>query len=182
MEPTSGSVSGPRWFVAGDVDGVLGLGLDNLIQILLILGLCAGVLGYPSELLLGTILPATGISLLLGNLAYAWQAYQLAKAEGRSDRTALPYGINTVSLFAFIFLVMLPVRLSAERMGLDIPAAATLAWQVGLAACFLSGLIELAGALVADWVSRVVFAAAVWFAMPPAKSLSGATFRVIFLP
>lgn len=39
--------SGPHWFVPGDVDGLLALGLDNLIQILLILSLCGGVLGYP---------------------------------------------------------------------------------------------------------------------------------------
>ena len=106
MNATALPPRGPRWFVAGDLDGVLGLGLDNLIQILLILGLCRGVLGYPDSLLLGTVLPATGISLMLGNLAYAWQAYRLARDEGRSDRTALPYGINTVSLFAYVFLVM----------------------------------------------------------------------------
>jgi AGZA family xanthine/uracil permease-like MFS transporter len=76
-------------------------------------GLCRGVLGYPDGLVFGTILPATGISLVVGNLAYARQAFQLAKREGRDDRTALPYGINTVSLFAYVFLVMLPVKLAA---------------------------------------------------------------------
>ena len=49
--------SQPRWWAPGDLDGFLGLGLDNLIQILLILGLCRGVLGYPDSLLLGTVLP-----------------------------------------------------------------------------------------------------------------------------
>ena len=126
MPTGTASVSAPRWFVAGDLDGFLGLGLDNLIQILLILGLCRGVLGYPDTLLLGTILPATGISLLVGNGAYAVQAYRLARLEGRSDRTALPYGINTVSLFAYVFLVMLPVKLAALAAGLDEAAAVQL--------------------------------------------------------
>ncbi|MFM2204869.1 MAG: hypothetical protein RLZZ560_264, partial [Cyanobacteriota bacterium] len=107
MNPTALPPRGPRWFVAGDLDGFLGLGLDNLIQILLIVSLCRAVLGYPDSLVFGTILPATGISLLLGNGAYALQAYRLGQREQRSDRTALPYGINTVSLFAYIFLVML---------------------------------------------------------------------------
>jgi AGZA family xanthine/uracil permease-like MFS transporter len=49
----------PRWWVAGDLDGLLGLGLDNLIQILLIVSLCRGVLGYPDPLIFGVILPAT---------------------------------------------------------------------------------------------------------------------------
>ena len=154
MSEFPASVSAPRWFVAGDLDGFLGLGLDNLIQILLILGLCRGVLGYPDTLLLGTILPATGISLLVGNGAYAVQAYRLARLEGRSDRTALPYGINTVSLFAYVFLVMLPVKLAALAAGLDEAAAVQLSWQAGLVACLGSGLIEASGAFCAQLLRR----------------------------
>ena len=55
----------------GDLDGCLALGLNNLIQILLIISLCRGVLGYPDALVFGTILPAGGVSLLVGNLAYS---------------------------------------------------------------------------------------------------------------
>ena len=36
------------WFVAGDYDGFFGLAIDNLIQFLLIIALCQGVLGFPS--------------------------------------------------------------------------------------------------------------------------------------
>jgi len=39
-----------RWFVRGDVDGFFGLALDNLVQLLLIVGLCRFVLGFPPEL------------------------------------------------------------------------------------------------------------------------------------
>ena len=122
--------SGPKWFVKGDVDGFLGLGLDNLIQILLILGLSRGVLGYSDGLVFGTILPATGLSLLIGNIAYARQAHRLASLEGRDNRTALPSGINTVSLFAYVFLVMLPVKLSALGQGLDEASAVRLSWRI----------------------------------------------------
>ena len=62
----------------GDLDGFLALGLNNLIQILLIISLCRGVLGYPDGLLFGQILPAAGVSLLIGNLAYAQLARRLA--------------------------------------------------------------------------------------------------------
>jgi adenine/guanine/hypoxanthine permease len=48
----------PRWFVRRDIDGFFGLALDNLIQILLIIGLCQGVLGFSPELLYGRVLPA----------------------------------------------------------------------------------------------------------------------------
>ena len=147
-------VATPRWWVRGDLDGFLGLGLDNLIQILLIVSLCRGVLGYPDALIFGVILPATGIGLVVGNFAYAIQAHRLAMAEGRADRTALPFGINTVSLFAYVFLVMLPVKLAALGQGLDEAQAVQLSWQAGLMACLASGLIETGGAFVVGVLRR----------------------------
>ena len=138
----------------GDLDGFLALGLDNLIQILLILGLCRTVLGYPDSLLFAVILPATGISLLVGNLAYANQALQLARREQRDDCTALPYGINTISLLAYVFLVMLPVKLAALGSGLSETEAITRSWQAGKMACLGSGLIEVAGAFTVTRLQR----------------------------
>jgi AGZA family xanthine/uracil permease-like MFS transporter len=143
----------PKWR-PGDLDGFLALGLNNLIQILLIIGLCRNVLGYPNSLLFGTLLPATGISLLVGNLAYARQALLLSHQEQRDDCTALPYGINTVSLFAYIFLVMLPVKLAAINGGLSEAEAVTRSWHVGMVACLGSGLIETVGAFTADRLRR----------------------------
>lgn len=148
------SPASPSWFVRSDVDGFLGLALDNLIQILLIVGLCRSVLGYPDELLFGTILPATGLSVLFGNLFYAWQAMRLARGERRDDRTALPYGINTVSLFAYVFLVMLPVKLSALGNGMSEEQAISMSWHAGMVACLGSGLIEAIGAWLAEWLRR----------------------------
>src|SRR5262245_52813374 len=89
----------PRWLVRGDVDGFFGLALDNLIQLLVIGALCTHVLGFGPDLVYGRILPGAAVSVLVGNLFYSWQAMRLARATGRRDVTALPYGINTVSLF-----------------------------------------------------------------------------------
>jgi len=140
----------PRWFVSGDIDGFFGLALDNLIQILVIVSLCQGVLQFPASLLYGRILPGVALSLIVGNLYYSWLAYQQGDRENRDDLTALPYGINTVSLFAYIFLVMLPVRLDAIAQGASSEQAAQIAWQAGLVACIGSGIIEGGGAFIAD--------------------------------
>src|SRR5207237_925680 len=91
-----------NWFVRGDLDGFFGLALDNLVQLLLIDNLCRFVLGFPPDLLYGRVLPACAVSLLVGNLFYAWQAHRLAARTGRTDVCALPYGINTVSLIAHV--------------------------------------------------------------------------------
>ncbi|MES2639418.1 MAG: NCS2 family permease [Myxococcota bacterium] len=137
-----------RWFVRGDLDGFFGLALDNLVQLLVIDALCRHVLGFDDALILGRVLPAAATSVLVGNLFYALQAHRLGRATGRDDICALPYGINTPSVFAYVFLVMLPVKLATGD--------ARAAWHAGLVACLGSGVIELVGSLGADWVRRHV--------------------------
>jgi AGZA family xanthine/uracil permease-like MFS transporter len=134
------------WFVRGDLDGFFGLFIDNLLQLMLIASLCPIVCGLPLNLVLGRILPGAVTPVVLGNLFYAWQARRLMQATGRSDVTALPYGINTVSLLAFIFLVMGPIYQSTKN--------SEIAWQAGILACFLSGVMEIGCAFIADWVRR----------------------------
>jgi len=142
----SGGGGHPRWFVRGDADGLAGLFVDNLLQLLLIAVLCPLVCGLPMELIISRILPAAAISILFGNVFYSWQAWRLAKASGRDDVTALPYGINTVSLIAYIFLIMGPVW--RETGNID------LVWQAGIFACLAGGALELAGAFIVDPIRR----------------------------
>lgn len=136
-----------RWWHEGDLDGFFGLFVDNLIQLILIVVLCGAILHMPNEMLYGRILPGVAVSLLLGNVFYAFQARALSRRTGQTQVTALPYGVNTVSLFAFILFVMQPVLEQTHDV--------ELAWQVGLAACLGSGLIELGGAFVAGWVKKI---------------------------
>ena len=139
-------------FVRGDVDGFFGLFIDNLLQLMLII-LLGPLCGMPAAFTVGVVLPGAAVSLLVGNLFYAWQARRLARETGRADVTALPYGINTVSLIAFVFLVMGPVY-SANKGAMGEAGAGRLAWQVGLYATMVCAVMEIAGAFVADWVRR----------------------------
>ncbi|MCA8998519.1 MAG: NCS2 family permease [Planctomycetaceae bacterium] len=135
-----------KLFVKHDLDGFFGLFVDNLVQLLMIIGLCGGLCGMPPELLYGVVLPGSAISILIGNLFYAWQAHRLAKKTGRDDITALPYGINTPSLLVFVFFVILP-----EYQTTQDPFAA---WRLGLLACLGSGVIELLGSFVGHQIRR----------------------------
>jgi AGZA family xanthine/uracil permease-like MFS transporter len=138
--------------VRGDVDGFFGLALDNLVQLLLIDTLCRFVLGFPPDLVYGRVLPGAAVSILVGNIFYALQARKLAQRTGRTDVCALPYGINTVSLIAHVFLVMLPAKALATAAGAADPAR--VAWQAGLGATLGSGLIEVVAAFVAEPVRK----------------------------
>lgn len=146
-------------FVRRDLDGFFGLFVDNLIQLLLILTLCSnpflcGMTGDSKYLLYQYVLPGSAVSILIGNLFYAWQARRLALRTGRSDVTALPYGINTPSLLVYVFFVMAPAFGKAKSEGLSPDEAARLAWELGLVACIGSGLIEFFGSFIAEALRR----------------------------
>jgi AGZA family xanthine/uracil permease-like MFS transporter len=130
----------------GDMDGFFGLFIDNLLQLLLIFTLCPFLCGISAAEVTSKILPGAAISILFGNLFFAWQAWKLAQREGRDDVTAMPYGINTVSLIAFVIFIMAPVYRETHD--------ASLAWKAGLFACLVSGLMEIIGAFVGDHLRR----------------------------
>ena len=144
---TSGSAppQSARWFVPGDLDGFFGLFFSGFPDLLLIAGL-APLCGLPLELVSSRIMPAVAFSILSGNLFYAWQAYRLAERTGRTDVTAIPFGVNTPTIFAYVFLIMLPVYQRTHD--------SQLAWHLGVFACFLSGIVQTAGAFCTDWLRR----------------------------
>ncbi len=138
-----------KLFVKRDLDGFFGLFVDNLVQLLVIISFCqifCGMTGENAGLLYKFILPGSAISILFGNLFYAWQAHRLAKKTGRDDITALPYGINTPSVIVYVFFVMKPV--------FDETGSAFDAWKMGVIACLGSGIIEFFGAFIAEKLRR----------------------------
>ncbi len=133
-----------RLWVPGDWNGFFGLFTNVLLNVIVLTGLCLGVVQLPADTVFGRILPALGIALPLGNLFYAYLAWQLAKSEGRSDVTAMPYGPSVPHMFIVVFLVMLPVYLETKD--------AKLAWMAGLAWAFIIGVIVLLGAFIGPQV------------------------------
>ena len=133
------------WFTSGDVDGFFGLFFSGFPDLLPIVGL-APVCGFSTEFVVSRVLPGVALSVLAGNLFYAWQARRLAKKTGRDDVTAIPFGVNTPTIFAYVFLIMGPVYVRTHD--------ATLAWHAGIFASLLSGVVQTSGAFGADWLRR----------------------------
>lgn len=150
--PTADPPSPPQqskvaWWTRGDTNAFFGLGFNILVNVLTLTGLMIGVIGLSAENVLGTVLPALGVALILGNLYYTFLARRLAAREGRDDVTALPYGPSVPHMFIVVFVVMLPVYLNTND--------AIQAWQAGLAWAFMIGVIVMIGAFVGPYVRKL---------------------------
>jgi AGZA family xanthine/uracil permease-like MFS transporter len=133
-------------WVPGDWNGFFGLFTNVLLNVIVLTGLCLGVVHLPAGVVYGRILPALGIALPLGNLFYAYLAWQLARRSGRSDVTAMPYGPSVPHMFLVVFVIMLPTYLKTHD-----PIAA---WEAGLAWAFIIGVIVTIGAFVGPTVRK----------------------------
>jgi adenine/guanine/hypoxanthine permease len=94
------------------------------------------------------MVPGTALGVLVGDLAYTWLAVRLMRQTGRTDVTAMPFGIDTPTLFAMVFGVLGPVMLATGDP--------VLAWKVGMAATIAIGVAKLGFAFAGDWARRVV--------------------------
>lgn len=141
-----------RWATPGDVNAFFGLTLDNVANLVLIVGLLELNFGFPASFALRYMVPGTALGVLVGDLWFSWWAVRLARRTGRSDVTAMPLGLDTPSTLGMVFFVLGPAFASARQRGLAVEEAAHFAWQIGICALIASGLFKLACAGCAHWV------------------------------
>ena len=144
--PARAAVSLP-WWTRGDTNAFFGLAFNILVNVLTLTGLMIFVVNVPAGGVLGTVLPAMGVALILGNVYYTYLARRLARRENRSDVTALPFGPSVPHMFIVVFVIMLPIYLTTGD-----PFKA---WSAGLAWAFVIGVIVLIGAFVGPYIRRV---------------------------
>jgi AGZA family xanthine/uracil permease-like MFS transporter len=136
----------PLWS-PGETNAFFGLGCNVLVNVLVLSSLCVGVIKIASGDVYGTILPALGIELLIGNVYYTYLARRLARRENRDTVTAMPYGPSVPHMFIVTFLIMLPIYLKTKN-----PIRA---WETGLAWAFIIGIIVLIGAFIGPYIRRI---------------------------
>jgi adenine/guanine/hypoxanthine permease len=143
---TATAGAAPPFWTRGDLNAFFGFGINMLVNVLVLAGLAIGVVQINADDVFGTILPALGIELLIGNIFYFWLARKKAIKEGRMDVTAMPYGPSVPHMFIVTFVVMLPTFLATKD-----PLAA---WAAGLAWAFIIGIIILIGAFVGPTIRK----------------------------
>lgn len=185
----------------GDANGVVQLFFDNLGTVLALVaalklvftgfyndGLMAAtegpfaaivapaVFGTIDDVIFARALPGLGLTMVFGNVYYSWMGARLAAKEGRTDVTALPYGVNTPAAFAFVFSIIQPALFSQAGVCLDNFIAPTseaeaqqlatcwedsieYAWKVGVVSNMFVGILSVVFGIFGDLVLRVTPAA-----------------------
>lgn len=157
MSPSSPATTPYRWARVGDVNAFFGLIFDNFANLLLLVMLLGGAFQFPTEFIIKTMVPGTALGVLIGDLAFFWLAFRLAKKTGRDDVTAMPLGIDTPSLFGMIFFVLGPSYLvGRDVLGLSETDAALRTWHIGIWCLVLSGVFKLACAPICGWIRSAV--------------------------
>ena len=131
----------------GDLSAFWALFTDNLTNLIVLSGVCKFVFDMPAEIVFGRIVPGAAVAILFGVSVYWWLARRLAAQTGRDDVTALPYGISTPVMFVYLFGVIGPIYWSTND--------ALLAWQVGIGAGFVGGIVAAMGAVIGPFIKRV---------------------------
>jgi AGZA family xanthine/uracil permease-like MFS transporter len=134
------------WWVRGDTNAFFGLGINVLVNVLVLTSLVLTVVHISKGDVLHAILPALGIELVVGNVYYTYLARRLARRENRTDVTAMPYGPSVPHMFIVTFVIMLPIYLKTKD-----PIKA---WEAGVAWAFIIGVIVLIGAFIGPTIRR----------------------------
>ncbi len=144
-----------HWAQTGDINAFFGLMLDNIAGLLLMVGLLTGF-GFPADFAVSRMVPGTALGVLVGDLAFFYVAFRLARKTGRSDVTAMPLGLDTPSTFGIVLFVLGPSFLQGLATGLTETEAAYRTWHIGIWCIVMSGLLKFALSPFSEWIRRVV--------------------------
>src|SRR6201991_888959 len=145
-----------RRFGGGDLNGFLGLVVDNLSLLAFMATALIGIFGMPADLVFRRMFPGTALGVLLGNLAYTWMAHRLAARTGRQDVTAMPLGIDAPTTIGMALLVLGPAFAGYKQAGMDAVAAGEATWRLGMASLVVMGLLKFVLSFFGAWVQRTV--------------------------
>ncbi len=150
-----------RWAAPGDINAFFGLMLDNVAGLILLVSLLHVTAGFPVDFTLRYMVPGTAIGVLIGDVAFFFIAFRLAKSTGRDSVTAMPLGLDTPSTFGMVLFVLGPAyRAALPEGGTEDPAliqaAAMQTWHIGIWSILISGVFKLICAFGSEWVRSVV--------------------------
>ncbi|MGH8031080.1 MAG: hypothetical protein ACREO8_01630 [Luteimonas sp.] len=145
----------PHWLVPGDINGFIGLVVDNLSILGFISAALIGIFGLPVDVVFERMFPGTAFGVLVGNVIYTVMARRLARRSGRDDVTAMPLGLDAPTSIGMALLVLGPGFVAFKQGGMDANAAAIATWQLGAASLVVMGMLKFVLSFFGDAVTRL---------------------------
>ena len=136
----------------GDVNGFIGLVVDNLSVLAFLSGALIGIFHFPAEVIFGKMLPGTALGALIGNFVYT----RMALRSGRADACAMPLGIDAPTTIGMALVVLGPAFIAFKQQGMDEMTAADATWKLGMAALVVMGVLKTVLSFFGAWVMRNV--------------------------
>ena len=129
--------------------------LDNVAGLILMIALLHGF-GFPVEFAVSAMIPGTALGVLIGDLAFFFLAFRLAKRSGRDDVTAMPLGLDTPSTFGIVLFILGPSYLQGLGLQLSEQEAAYRTWHIGIWCIVMSGALKFALSPFTELIRRVI--------------------------
>ena len=141
-------------FKKADLDASIGVFFDGFSKVIVAIAVMAGTLGIQADTIFGTMMPGVFLTVLVLN-GGLWLYYRKIAAERNDPNlTAIPGGLQAGRMFIWLYSIMLPVFLSTHD--------AQLAFNTGVLAHLVGGVIFIIGAFVVPIILKIVPAGALF--------------------
>ena len=141
-------------FKKADLDASIGVFFDGFSKVIVAIAVMAGTLGIQADTIFGTMMPGVFLTVLVLN-GGLWLYYRKIAAERNDPNlTAIPGGLQAGRMFIWLYSIMLPVFLSTND--------AQLAFNAGVLAHLVGGVIFIIGAFVVPIILKIVPAGALF--------------------
>lgn len=141
-------------FKKADLDASVGVFFDGFSKVIVAVAILAGTFGLDGKTIFGTMMPGVFLTVLVLN-GGLWLYYRHVAAERNDpDLTAIPAGLQAGRMFIWLYSIMLPVYLATGD--------AMLAFEVGVLAHLVGGIVFIIGAFVVPVILRIVPAGALF--------------------
>lgn len=142
------------FFKKADLDAAVGVFFDGFSKVIVAIAILAGTLGLDGKTIFGTMMPGVFLTVVILN-GGLWLYYRkIAADRGDPNLTAIPAGLQAGRMFIWLYSIMLPVYLSTGD--------ARLAFETGVLAHFVGGVVFIIGAFVVPVILRIVPAGALF--------------------
>ncbi|WP_374763513.1 hypothetical protein [Yunchengibacter salinarum] len=151
-DPLGGTAPAPSQ-MAAELNAGFAFFLDCVVNLFVLAGVLGGGFDFPDEVLFGKVIPGSIMGIVVGNVLYAAYTRRVVRQTGNHNHTSIPLGIDLPSVFAMSAFVIGPAYVSnIGEMGET--GAATLAWQLGMAAALWMGVIKVGLSFVGTLVQK----------------------------